>query len=243
MKKTYFAIFLFSIIYNTSYSQTPFNQPWLNNNSLIIIDAYAGNDINWDSLKQDKRVVAVIHKATEGNSIDSKFKERKIKATENGYLFGAYHLGRSGDASAQADFFLHSIGNYNNTLLALDLEAIGDKYMTLENAEIFIKRIFEKTGRYPFVYCNKDVLNQINEKYDQNSLFSKCKLWYARFRKDIPSFDQKIWPSYTLWQFSSEINCSKTGECLYNVPGTRYDMDVNVFYGNLDSLKAVWTGR
>jgi hypothetical protein len=48
------------------------------------------------------------------------------------------------------------------------------------------------------------------------------------------------WATYTLWQFSSEIDCSAQGTCLYNVPGTRFDMDVNVFFGTPEGLKAQW---
>ena len=49
-----------------------------------------------------------------------------------------------------------------------------------------------------------------------------------------------MWSDYTLWQFSSEINCSPTKTCLYRVPGTAYDMDVNVFNGTEAALKALF---
>jgi lysozyme len=114
--------------------------------------------------------------------------------------------------------------------------------MSLKEAEVFIQRIFEKTGRYPLLYANHQVLTAINTQYDANSAFAKCPFWYARFREKIPHFDTKIWSSYFLWQFSCEINCQKTGSCLYNVPGTRFDMDVNVFYGSYEALKMVWLG-
>ena len=56
---------------------------------------------------------------------------------------------------------------------------------------------------------------EINNKYDTNSIFAKCNLWYARFRgaENIPTFDTEIWSSYFLWQFACEINSC---ECYYD---------------------------
>ena len=71
-----------------------------------------------------------------------------------------------------------------------------------------------------------------------------------------------MWPRYTLWQFASELNCpedlrkppkpapggkppvSPDVACEpyrpYVVPGTRFDMDVNVWNGDLASLRAAF---
>jgi len=224
----------------SSAAGTPFNQPWLNEKSVIIIDAYADNSINWEEMKTDSKVVAVIHKATEGLKGDSKYHERSKQAKENGYLFGSYHLATSEDVKQQADQYLEVIGEESIALMALDLESLDDKHMSLKDAELFIKYIHERTGRYPYIYCNNDVFSSINEQYFDTSTFAKCHLWYARFRKEIPEWNSKIWRTYTLWQFSCELNCSKTGECLYNVAGTKYDINVNVFNGSIDELKKVW---
>lgn len=67
-------------------------------------------------------------------------------------------------------------------------------------------------------------------------------MWYARFKPTVTDFPKGTWDSYTLWQFSSEINC-KPGHrdsCLYTVPGTETDMDMNVFYGTVDELRKEW---
>ena len=105
--------------------------------------------------------------------------------------------------------------------MALDIEGLDTtKYMSIKNAQLFVEYIFSKTGRYPLVYCNNSVFDQISKTYSDTSVFSKCGLWYARFVKDIPAFRTSVWNEYSLWQFSCEINCKKTGECLYNVPAT-----------------------
>ncbi len=220
---------------------TEFNQPWLDTNKAIIIDFYSGNNIVWEDLKKDKQLVAIIHKSSQGFRVDGKYKERRDIALQQGYKWGSYHLGTPGDPVAQADYYISLVGDHPEELLALDLESDDStKHMNLRNASIFIHRIFEKTGRYPVVYCNKNMLTLIHQSAFTYPVFSKCKLWYARFRADIPDFQSPIWTSYTLWQFSSEINCKKTGECLYNVPGTLHDMDVNVFNGTRQQLIDNW---
>ena len=44
----------------------------------------------------------------------------------------------------------------------------------------------------------------------------------------------------TFWQFSSELNCKPNQTCPYRVPGTREDMDVNVFRGSETDLKQLF---
>ncbi len=214
--------------------------PWENKKTALIIDAYWGNEINWDELAKDKRVVAIIHKASEGFRIDKEYAARKKEALKRGYLWGSYHLGRPGDPIAQADHYLNVAKPTNNELIALDLGAISSKFMSLDQARQFIKHIHLKTGRYPVLYVNHLSAKKISSEKGKQSIFAKTPLWYARFRKDIPQFPKGTWEEYSLWQFSSEINCKAQDQCLYNVPGTKYDMDVNVFFGTSEELRAQW---
>lgn len=223
------------------YPASSFVCAWENPLRPIIIDAYGPNPIDWEKMQTDERVVGIIHKASEGFRIDGKYESRRKKAKKLGYKWGAYHLGRAGKPVQQADFYLESINYKGDELLALDLETVdGNKYMNLKEAIQFINRIHEKTHRYPLLYCNHKVLKEITKRYGPESVFAKCPLWYARFRKDIPNFDNSVWDTYSLWQFSSEINCNKTNTCLYNVPGTAYDMDVNVYNGSIMELEMKW---
>ena len=68
----------------------------------------------------------------------------------------------------------------------------------------------------------------------RKTIFSKTPLWYARFVEKIENFPQKIWSTYTLWQFSSEIKVQ------YSIPGTKSDMDINVYNGSVEELKKRW---
>lgn len=220
----------------------PYTKAWEDTLRPIIIDAYGPNGIDWVQMQEDDRVKAVIHKSTQGEAIDRRYHERRDKAKGLGYKWGSYHLGVPGDPVAQADFYLETVGNPTDELLALDLEGLdAQRFMSLEEAQLFIGRIFEVTGKYPVVYCNHSVMKKISQLYgSEENLFSKCPLWYARFRSDITYFENNIWDTYTLWQFSCELNCDQTGECLYNVPGTAFDMDVNVFNGSTEELLVKW---
>ena len=227
-----------------SLAQSPeFSEPWKNPNAALAIDPYEGNDIDWDKLATDKRVVAIIHRATIGDRADRKYAERRDEAKQRGYKWGAYHFGKPGDPIKQADFFLDTVKPTPDDLIALDLESTdGAKHMSFDDARAFIKRLKEKTGRYPFIYGNNEVTKAISEQYGADQVFAKTRLWYARFRRTVTDFPQGTWKTYTIWQFSSEQNCgpAKRSACLYTVPGTEYDMDVDVFNGTIDELRSKW---
>jgi GH25 family lysozyme M1 (1,4-beta-N-acetylmuramidase) len=225
-------------------AQSPeFNEPWKDPKIAIAIDPFEGNDIDWDQLATDPRVVAIIHRATIGDRVDRKYAERRDEAKKRGYKWGAYHFGKPGDPIQQADFFLNTVKPAADDLIALDLKSEdASKHMSLDEARVFIKRIKQKTGRYPFVYANNEVTKAISDKYGADDLFAKTRLWYARFKRNVTDFPQATWEIYTLWQFSSEQNCSAANRpaCLYTVPGTEYDMDVDVYNGTIEELRSKW---
>ena len=237
-------LFLASLGLSSIFAQSrEFNEPWKNPNVALAIDPFEGNDIDWDKLGTDKRVVAIIHRATIGNRVDQKYAERKIEAKKRGFKWGAYHVGKPGDGLAQADFFLETVKPDADDLLALDLESTDfEKYITFEEARGFVNRIKEKTGRYPVVYANNFVINAINQQGFEEDVLRRTLLWYARFKSSVTDFPKGVWNTYAIWQFSSEINClpNNRAACLYTVPGTPYDMDVNVFNGTIEELRRDW---
>ena len=226
------------------FAQSPeFSEPWKNPKVALVIDPFEGNGIDWEQLATDSRVVAIIHRATIGNRADRKYVERRDEAKKRGYKWGAYHFGKPGDPVKQADFFLETVKPEADDLIALDLEsADAQKHMSFDEARIFIKRIKEKTGRYPLIYANNLVTKAISDQYGSDDVFSKTRLWYARFKKEVTDFPSGTWKTYTVWQFSSELNCSATDRsaCLYTVSGTEYDMDVDVYNGTIEELKRGW---
>jgi GH25 family lysozyme M1 (1,4-beta-N-acetylmuramidase) len=88
-----------------AFAQSEFNEPWKNPNTALAIDPYEKNDIDWDLLATDKRVVAIIHRATIGDRVDRKYAERKVEAKKRGYKWGAYHFGRPRRSYQTGRFF------------------------------------------------------------------------------------------------------------------------------------------
>ena len=162
-------------------------------------------------------------------------------AREKGLLVGAYLLGRPGDPIAQADALVDLANRTGVTFLALDIENLDPALsMTLPNAVQFIERVHEKTGRYPAFYTNWSTYNHISSTYGPNSVFAKTPLWVARFRNMLGNQNRTVWQDYSFWQFSSEINCMPGRTCAYRVPGTQTDMDVNIFNGTEEQLRALF---
>ncbi|WP_310559702.1 glycoside hydrolase family 25 protein [Flavobacterium sp.] len=249
--KTNLTLLATVLVILNAFAQNDFNtKPWENKKYPIIIDPYRRNKIDFDKLITDKNVMGNIHKASEGLIMDSEYKNRSIKSKEKNLLFASYHLGDNSDPIQQADFYLNTIKDNINQPMALDIEdyeqdpkQTKSPFIELINAEKFINRIYEKTKRYPIVYVNNKVFDRINKEYDKNSVFAKCQLWYARYKTSLPTLSTKVWDKVSLWQFSSEINCKKTGSCLYNIPGTEYDIDINVFNGDSEELKLFWNNN
>ena len=225
-------------------AQSPeFNEPWKNPNIALAIDPFEKNEIDWDALATDRRVVAIIHRATIGDRADLKYAERREEAKKRGYKWGAYHFGRPGDPIKQADFFLETAKPTADELMVLDLDGLDfTKHMSFDEARIFITRVKEKTGRFPFIYANNQVTKAIAEQYGADEVFAKTRLWYARFKPSVTDFPAGIWKTYTLWQFSSEVNCDPANRpaCPYTVPGTAYDMDIDVYNGTIEELRKRW---
>lgn len=220
-----------------------FNHPWTDPTTAIVLDPFQGNSIDWNKVATDTRVVAVIHRGTIGLQKDTRYKPRRDEAKSRGYKWGSYHLGKPGDPIVQADFYLANVAPTDDEVMALDIESLdAHRDMSLVNARRFIKHIREKTGRYPMLYANHAVVKEISLRFPRDEVFSKTPLWYARFKSRVTDFPTTTWDRYTLWQFSSEINCSAAHpeKCLYRVPGTKTDMDVNVYRGSIADLKARW---
>ena len=222
-------------------AQTAYERPWARPNPIIVIDPYEANSVDWARVATDPNVKAVIHRAFHGRRQDRQFVARVAAAREKGLLVGAYLLGRPGDPIAQADALVDLANRTGVTFLALDIENLDPALsMTLPNAVRFIERVHEKTGRYPAFYTNWSTYNHISSTYGPNSVFAKTPLWVARFRNMLGNQNRTVWQDYSFWQFSSEINCMPGRTCAYRVPGTQTDMDVNIFNGTEEQLRALF---
>jgi GH25 family lysozyme M1 (1,4-beta-N-acetylmuramidase) len=218
-----------------SVSAAEFDAPWKDTKVALVIDPYYANSIDWDKLATEPRVVAIVHKATIGKSkIDPSYWARKAEARKRGYLWGSYHWGVAGDPEKQADFYVDTVKPEPDELIALDLEdATSKTLMNVDEAVLFVERVKSRTGRYPVLYTNHASAKLISASF-RDSVFRNMPLWYARFKANVTDFPSGTWASYTLWQFSSEILAQMP------IPGTKPDMDINVFNGTVEELKAAW---
>lgn len=260
MKNSWYIFAVCLIIVATASGQTTpgeFNKPWEDGTRALVLDVYGPNRLDCAALAREPRVAGIIHRATIGFRTDTKYAARKVECMRLGYKWGSYHLGRPGDPIKQADFYLATAQPTDDEVVALDLEGTSANDMNLRNAQLFINRVRERTGRYPLLYITDEVLQAILRDYGDDSVFVKTPLWYARYCQNISCYlPNKVWKSYTLWQFASEINCpSKTTSkrncspqrCPLNkcplpapIPGTNFDMDVNVYNGTVEELRNRW---
>jgi lysozyme len=220
-----------------------FQSPWNDPAKALVIDFYEENQIDWNLLAADARVAGIIHEATNGYYVDRAYYARKAEAEKRGYKWGSCHVGIPGDPVKQADFYLQFARPAPDELMALDLEDLDpEQSMTLDQAQGFIERIKQRTGRYPMVYGDGMVIREISYRFGKDGIFSETPLWYARFTGAISNFPTGTWNTYTLWQFKSEMNCRRweMDSCPYLVPGTRADMDVDVYNGTVDELRKNW---
>lgn len=235
-------LIFFSLSFGVSvHAQTFDHRPWENPRIPILIDPYAPTKIDFNKAATDRRLRAIIHKASQGRYLDPKFLARAQIARQRGLLWGAYHFGMPGDPIAQADILIAQAQKTGAKFLALDIEDDDPRhYMSLRNAEKFIAHVHKRTGRYPAVYVNYMTFRAISRKYNRHSIFAKTPLWIARYRDTHGLDDKRVWQNYTFWQFSSELNCNYRIKCYYRVPGTTPITDLNVFRGNERELRRLF---
>ena len=129
-------------------AQGTYDRPWLRTDAVLVLDPYEANAIDWDAVAHDTKVKGILHRASIGGRTDRQFVARAAEARRHGLLWGGYHLGLVGDPRAQADLLLSLASQTGTQLLALDIEGIVGNNMQLPDAEVFVRRIHEKTGRY-----------------------------------------------------------------------------------------------
>lgn len=187
-------------------------------------------DIDFAKIKNDS-IVAVIHKATEGKTyVDSTYCKRRTEAEEEGLLWGAYHFGNKGNPVGQADHFLDVVGDTENVLMILDLEENRGNNMTPEEAEEFVMRIKERTGRLPVIYGSRIYL----ESFDTDIL-NECKLWIASYTSsDEPKLPSHR-DSWVLWQYTD----GRVGGSPKSVEGVGF-CDRDRYNGTAEELFELW---
>ncbi|HVN15073.1 MAG TPA: GH25 family lysozyme [Anaerolineales bacterium] len=172
--------------------------------------------IDWQKVKAQNIYFAII-KATEGNAYFSeKFNDQWVGAKSVGILRGAYHYLRAQiDGTQQADYFLSKVTVQDGDLPpCLDIEETNNQGASnaqfVANAQKWLTRVEQQTGRRPLVYSRVSFLNQsltINGKAP--SWASNYNTWLAQYFYSYSAdggqpADAPGWGTWSFWQYSGD---------------------------------------
>lgn len=162
----------------------------------------------------------VIAKATEGIDYVNPFCDNVIqKCVSSSKKWGFYHYAKFNVAQDEADYFINNCLNYfKNGIPVLDWE----ENQSVEWVNIFVNRIHERTGVWPWIYANP-------WRFNQGGVNPMCGRWVASYPDVVrPTLDYNPGePPATdglvcCWQYASDGV----------VDGYSGNLDVNHFFGD-----------
>jgi lysozyme len=197
-----------------------------------VIDIYRGNDIqDYDKLVA-QGILGIIHKATEGASLQDSMYAYRRKMQNNRFLWGAYHFNsESSSIAAQVANYLSVAEPDAKTLLALDWEGGSAQAYSPSEAREFLELLMSKTGRQPkdiWIYGGNVLREKIDSPEDA-AFFGQFKLWHCQYGTSHPNIC-KAWKTFDLFQYS------ETGK----LDGTGSKVDLNIYNGDALALRAAW---
>jgi len=195
----------------------------------IDISHYQGN-IDWERLASSKTSRFPVHfvfmKATEGaDHADETFPFNFDQARRHGFIRGAYHFfSPRTDPVRQADFFIRNVRLAVGDLPpVLDVENVGKNTPgELKTAvKIWLDCIEAHYGVKPLLYTSYKFKN----RYLNDSIFSAYPYWIAHYYVDSVKYEGP-------WHFWQHTDAG-------NVPGIKEEVDLDVFNGTLEQLRAL----
>jgi lysozyme len=194
----------------------------------IDVSEYQGK-IRWsyvDTLEKKYPLRYVFIRATVGNDrVDNEFKRNWLGAKENKMIRGAYHYYRPNENSLeQAELFIKTVKLKKGDLPpVLDIEKLP-KEQSLDRLKVglrrWLKRVELHYGVRPIIYTG--------EKYYDDFLkeeFSDYLFWIANYN----FYREEIQDNWLFWQFTEKAT----------VPGIDYNVDVNIYNGDLQQLQFI----
>src|SRR5258706_11036327 len=195
--------------------------------------------IDWDSLSQNKDLIAIGWKATEGNyNTDQYYSRARIEAEKRGYLWLAYHFGTNNPVQEQVNRFLSVAKPNANTRLALDWEDYGSKQMALDQVREFLTLLDRQTNRISTIYSGNTAKEALGNTMD--FFLGGHPLWIPRYGNS-PSVQpqiQKSWSHWDIWQYAAD----GAGAQPNTAAGVKGHPDCNVFYDDVATVRADWSG-
>ena len=184
--------------------------------------------IDWDAVKgtekQEYPIRFVFMKATEGGDYkDRRFDENFRQAKEAGLIRGAYHFyNPNTDPIRQADFFISQVKLQKGDLApVLDIERKPKDVAQMQaDLKKFLQRLEQHYGVKPIIYTSY----KYKKRYLDEPEFDTYPFWIAHYYVDLLSYEGE-------WQFWQHTDYGV-------VPGIESNVDLNVFNGSLEELKA-----
>lgn len=192
----------------------------------VVVDLSHHDNVKNFKLAYKDGLRGIIHKATQGTSyVDPTYESRKPKAIAAGFLWGAYHFGTDSDVDEQVSHFLDTIGDANDTLIALDYEPNpSGGTMSLDQAREWIEKVEEKTGQSVVLYSGHLIKQELGD--DKDGFWGKRRLWLAQYGNNAKLPD--AWDKYWIWQYTGD----GVGPEPHSVNGITGDaLDLNVYSG------------
>lgn len=184
--------------------------------------------IDWDAVKATEKEKYPIRfafiKATEGGDYkDRRFDENFSQAKEAGLIRGAYHFyNPNTDPIRQADFFISQVKLKKGDLApVLDIERKPKDVAQMQaDLKLFLQRLELHYGVKPIIYTSY----KYKKRYLNGPEFDAYPLWIAHYYVDLLTYEGT-------WQFWQHTDYGV-------VPGIESNVDLNVFNGSLEALKA-----
>ncbi len=214
-----------------------------------IVDLHHHDRCNVDEGVREGGLQALILKATEGLDWRDPLFEARVAAVRSkpGLLLGAYHFASgNGTGQQQADHFVARVravagAAFDEVLLILDWETnpstrFGD--MSVANAEAFVARVHELTGRWPIAYSFTSYLRA--RLKTPSAVLSNCALWQAQYGERPSAPASATWSKIDLWQYTNGGAGPRDARTYpRSFPGFG-GCDRSAFDGDATALRAWW---
>jgi lysozyme len=176
----------------------------------------------------------IVSKATEGTGYVNPNCDAVVQsAIKRNKCFGTYHFATTGDAVAQADYYLDNIAGYiGKGIMVLDFEG-GALSQGYDWTHSFCARIIDKTGIPPLIYASASPMQSYGLVKLSKDL--NVGLWVAAYPNSNPQgYSQPASPiaDAVMYQYAS------TGR----LSGYDGNLDLDVFYGDAQTWAAYAKG-
>lgn len=147
-------------------------------------------------------VTRVIHKAGGSNAgryTDSKYVGNVARARQAGFALGHYWFNGSGDALADANYFVDHLSSYQaGDWLILDVENESSPHWNPAKVLQFAQQVYARIGVKIIVYMSSSVTKEAD--WSPVVAFG-CQLWVAQYSSSTPTVAH--WTNWVAWQYTS----------------------------------------